>query len=153
LCARHRTFTEESAKRRCANRGRGSIGGETGTVRSNDFFPERSKIPRNLDEVTTNGDYEVTFHLKRPQPAFIALLASGFSPVYPCHVPPREAPASDQFGCATARSGSNDIDTYHRSGLYSLSLQSGLVSQAGCRRRGKFGATGLKPVNGQSSPT
>ena len=45
---------------------------------------------RNLDEVTTNGDYEVTFKLKRPQPAFIALLASGFSPVYPCHVPPRE---------------------------------------------------------------
>ena len=34
--------------------------------------------------------YEVTFHLKRPQPAFIALLASGFSPVYPCHVPPAE---------------------------------------------------------------
>jgi peptide/nickel transport system substrate-binding protein len=23
---------------------------------------------RNLDEITTNGDYEVTFHLKRPQP-------------------------------------------------------------------------------------
>ncbi len=45
---------------------------------------------RNLDEVTANGDYEVTFQLKRPQPAFIALLASGFSPVYPCHVPPRE---------------------------------------------------------------
>src|SRR5712672_2375154 len=45
---------------------------------------------RNLDEVTTNGDYEVTFQLKRPQPAFIALLASGFSPVYPCHVPPAE---------------------------------------------------------------
>jgi peptide/nickel transport system substrate-binding protein len=45
---------------------------------------------RNLDEVATNGDYEVTFHLKRPQPAFIALLASGFSPVYPCHVSPRD---------------------------------------------------------------
>ena len=44
----------------------------------------------NLDGVTTNGDYEVTFHLKRPQPAFVALLASGFSPVYPCHVPPRD---------------------------------------------------------------
>jgi len=29
----------------------------------------------NLDSVTTNGDYEVTFHLKRPQPAFLALLA------------------------------------------------------------------------------
>jgi len=44
----------------------------------------------NLDSVTANGDYEVRFHLKRPQPAFIALLASGFSPVYPCHVSPRE---------------------------------------------------------------
>ena len=45
---------------------------------------------RNLDEVTTNGDYEVTFHLKRPQPALLALLASGWSPVYPCHISPRE---------------------------------------------------------------
>jgi len=45
---------------------------------------------RNLEQVTTKGDYEVTFHLKRPQPAFVALLASGFSPVYPCHVPPRD---------------------------------------------------------------
>src|SRR6266404_5967301 len=44
----------------------------------------------NLGSVTTNGDHEVTFHLKRPQPAFVALLASGFSPVYPCHVPPRD---------------------------------------------------------------
>src|SRR6516165_406909 len=45
---------------------------------------------RNLEEVTTNGDYEVTFHLKRPQPALIVLLASGFSAVYPCHVAARE---------------------------------------------------------------
>jgi peptide/nickel transport system substrate-binding protein len=45
---------------------------------------------RNLDRVTTNGDYEVTFHLKRPQPAFLSLLAAGWSPVYPCHVSPRE---------------------------------------------------------------
>ena len=44
----------------------------------------------NLDRITTNGDYEVTFHLKRPQPAFLALLASGMSPVYPCHVPPKD---------------------------------------------------------------
>jgi peptide/nickel transport system substrate-binding protein len=44
----------------------------------------------NLDRVTTNGDYEVTFHLKRPQPALLSLLASGWSPVYPCHVPARE---------------------------------------------------------------
>src|SRR6516162_2355103 len=45
---------------------------------------------RNLDRVTTNGDYEVTFHLKRPQPAFLALLASGWSATYPCHIAPRE---------------------------------------------------------------
>jgi peptide/nickel transport system substrate-binding protein len=44
----------------------------------------------NVDRVTTNGDYEVTFHLKRPQPALLSLLASGWSPVYPCHVPPRD---------------------------------------------------------------
>ena len=41
----------------------------------------------NLDEVTTNGDYEVTFHLKRPQPALLMLLGDGFSVIYPCHVP------------------------------------------------------------------
>src|SRR6266566_7761441 len=44
----------------------------------------------NLDRVTTAGDHQATFHLKQPQPAFIALLASGYSPVYPCHVPPQE---------------------------------------------------------------
>jgi len=41
----------------------------------------------NLKEITVNGDFEVTFHLKRPQPSIIALLASGWSPVYPCHIP------------------------------------------------------------------
>jgi len=40
----------------------------------------------NLKEVTTNGDHEATFHLGHPQPSFLMLLASGFSPVYPCHV-------------------------------------------------------------------
>ena len=44
----------------------------------------------NLSEVVPNGDYEVTFELKRPQPAFIALLATGMSPVYPCHVSPAQ---------------------------------------------------------------
>jgi peptide/nickel transport system substrate-binding protein len=44
----------------------------------------------NLAEVVPNGDYEVSFVLKRPQPAFLALLASGMSPVYPCHVSPAQ---------------------------------------------------------------
>jgi peptide/nickel transport system substrate-binding protein len=45
---------------------------------------------KNLEGVTVNGDYEVTFRLKRPQPSFVALLASGWSPIYPCHVAPRD---------------------------------------------------------------
>jgi len=45
---------------------------------------------RNLDRVGTNGDYEVTFHLKRPQPAFPMLLADGHSAIYPCHVSARD---------------------------------------------------------------
>ena len=45
---------------------------------------------RNLEAVTTTGDYEVTFHLKRPQPAFLTALAGGYSPIYPCHIKPRD---------------------------------------------------------------
>ena len=33
---------------------------------------------------------QATFHLNRPQPAFLALLASAYSPIYPCHVPPAQ---------------------------------------------------------------
>ena len=44
----------------------------------------------NVAGVTTNGDGEATVHLKRPQPAVLAMLAAGQTPMYPCHVPPRE---------------------------------------------------------------
>jgi peptide/nickel transport system substrate-binding protein len=44
----------------------------------------------NLAEIATNGPAEVTFVLKRPQPAILALIASGYTPVYPCHVSPRD---------------------------------------------------------------
>ncbi len=40
----------------------------------------------NLDHVSADSDFQATFHLKRRQPSFVALLASGFTPVYPCHV-------------------------------------------------------------------
>src|SRR6266568_4104441 len=53
-------------------------------------FNPRQAWYRNLDRVSTTGDRDAVFHLKRPQPAFIALLASGFSPVYPCHVAPAQ---------------------------------------------------------------
>jgi peptide/nickel transport system substrate-binding protein len=41
-----------------------------------------------VNDVTTNGDFEASFNLKRPQPALLSLLASGYTPVYPCHVSP-----------------------------------------------------------------
>jgi peptide/nickel transport system substrate-binding protein len=48
------------------------------------------KYPRrvwytNVKEVTADGEHQATFHLSKPQPALIALLASGMGPVYPCH--------------------------------------------------------------------
>ena len=49
----------------------------------------------NVESVTVNGEHEAMFNLKAPQPALLALLASGFTPVYPCHVSPakmRQAP-------------------------------------------------------------
>src|SRR5437899_4263355 len=62
----------------------------TGTSSDKLRVNPRKSWYRNLERVTTNGDYEVIFHLKRPQPAFLALLASGFAPIYPCHVPARD---------------------------------------------------------------
>src|SRR6195256_2511213 len=44
----------------------------------------------NVEAVTTSGDYEVTFHLSRPQPWLLTLLASGWSPIFPCHIPARD---------------------------------------------------------------
>src|SRR5450432_140490 len=51
--------------------------------------PRKSWYDQVVD-VTTNGDFEASFNLKRPEPALLALLASGYTPVYPCHVSPGE---------------------------------------------------------------
>ena len=51
-------------------------------------FNPRKTFYKNLESVTANGDYEVTFHLKRRQPAFPMLLAGGFSAITPCHQTP-----------------------------------------------------------------
>ena len=44
----------------------------------------------NVAEIAVDGPAEATFVLKRPQPAILALIASGYTPVYPCHVSPRD---------------------------------------------------------------
>jgi len=40
----------------------------------------------NVKEVSLNGDFEATFVLAKPQASLPALMASNYSPVYPCHV-------------------------------------------------------------------
>ena len=50
----------------------------------------RKEWYNNVEAVAANGDDEAVFHLKRPQPALLTLLASGYSPIYPCHVNPAQ---------------------------------------------------------------
>ncbi len=41
---------------------------------------------QNVKEIAVNGDHEATFVLGRPQPSILSMLASGYTPIYPCHV-------------------------------------------------------------------
>lgn len=41
----------------------------------------------NVDKVTADGEFGAVFHLKERQPSLLALLSSGYTPIYPCHVP------------------------------------------------------------------
>jgi peptide/nickel transport system substrate-binding protein len=49
----------------------------------------------NVEAVETPDAYTAVFRLKRPQPSFLLMLASGYTPVYAAHVPP----ASYRTGC------------------------------------------------------
>jgi len=44
----------------------------------------------NVAEIVADGPAQATFVLKWPQPAILALLASGYTPIYPCHISPRD---------------------------------------------------------------
>jgi peptide/nickel transport system substrate-binding protein len=44
----------------------------------------------NVESIEAPDPHTVAFRLKRPQPSLLLMLASGYSPVYPAHVPPRE---------------------------------------------------------------
>jgi peptide/nickel transport system substrate-binding protein len=41
----------------------------------------------NVEAIEAPEPYTVVFRLKRPQPSLLMMLASGYSPVYPAHVP------------------------------------------------------------------
>lgn len=59
----------------------------TGRARNRLRTNPRATWFTNVNFVHAPNDHEVTVHLNRPQPAFLSLLASGLSPIYPCHVP------------------------------------------------------------------
>ena len=61
-----------------------------GTAKENFKLNFRKGWYANVESVTVVNPHEAVFNLKKPQPGLLALLASGFTPVYPCHVPPRE---------------------------------------------------------------
>ncbi len=44
----------------------------------------------NVEAIEAPDPYTVAFRLRRPQPSLLMMLASGYSPVYPAHVPPAE---------------------------------------------------------------
>ena len=54
----------------------------------------------NLEEVVATDPYQAVFVLKRRQPSILAILATGMSPVYPCHVSPAAMRASSCGCCA-----------------------------------------------------
>ncbi len=49
----------------------------------------------NVDNIEAPDPHTVVFHLRRPQPSLLMMLASGYAPVYAAHVPP----ASYRTGC------------------------------------------------------
>ena len=50
----------------------------SGLVETEDFRKNPRRVwYHNVSAITTNGDHEVSFELKAPQPSFLALLASG----------------------------------------------------------------------------
>jgi peptide/nickel transport system substrate-binding protein len=46
----------------------------------------RASWYRNLDRTTADSELEATLHLRLPQASLLSMLASGLTPIYPCHV-------------------------------------------------------------------
>ena len=44
----------------------------------------------NVQNVEAPDPYTMIFHLKRPQPSLLMMLASGYTPVYAAHIPPQQ---------------------------------------------------------------
>jgi peptide/nickel transport system substrate-binding protein len=46
----------------------------------------RASWYRNLDYTSADDEYTATLHLRHPQASLLSMLASGLTPMYPCHV-------------------------------------------------------------------
>lgn len=44
----------------------------------------------NVEKIAADNDFQVSFQLKAPQASLLNLLASGLTPIYPCHVSARD---------------------------------------------------------------
>ena len=117
------------------------LGGSAEKLRLN----PRKPWYRNLDEVVLKGDDEVIFRLKRPQPAFIAFLASGFTPIYPCHVPARECGSIRSAQDRSSSSNSSRTNTSRWSAIPITGKRTGPISTASNDRSSRTRRPGSSP--------
>ena len=94
----------------------------------------------NLERISVNGAAEVSFHLKRPQPSFIALLAAGWSG-------DSSALSSGAASLKTATSSSSSSPTTNRCGAPSrVSASGGSQSLSSTPRSVRLDTTTEKPA-------
>ena len=80
------------ARRQAVHRRGTSSTRSTSSARRRTRRPSSASSPRkdwyaNVEAIETPEPHTVIFRLKRPQPSLLLMLASGYSPVYPAHVP------------------------------------------------------------------
>jgi ABC-type transport system substrate-binding protein len=122
-----------------------------------DLAPEKLRVNPgksafyNLAEVTTNGDWEVTFHLKRPQPAFPMSLAGDSSGSIPATC--RRARCAS-IRSALARSNSSSSSPTNTSKSHATRIigkRTGLISTASNTRSSRIPVRRTWPLSRGSS--
>jgi len=63
---------------------------ETSDARAKLRINPRKDWYANIEHIEAADPHTVVFRLKRPQPALLMMLASGYSPVYAAHIPPAQ---------------------------------------------------------------
>ena len=63
---------------------------ETSDARAKLRINPRKDWYANIEHIEAADPYTVVFRMKRPQPALLMMLASGYTPVYAAHIPPAQ---------------------------------------------------------------